>query len=187
MFFALTQNMIIEMGSNQFQARLEDYNLTLEIIEGPSLGYSIEIPNHKKVTIGRKQTNLLNFPEDQHLSNVHAAITPNGDKFYVEDMGTTNGTWRRLSYEGEVSLLFEIADKTVFKIGSSQTYVCTIKTTFVSQRTHPNACIICYDNDKDCVYMPCKHNAACIRCSKNLKECPICRFKIDDFVRIYKN
>jgi hypothetical protein len=74
--------------------------LTLEIIEGPSLGYSIEISNHKKVTIGRKQTNLLNFPEDQHLSNVHAAITPIGEKFFVEDMGTTNGTWRRLSYEG---------------------------------------------------------------------------------------
>ena len=33
--------MIIEMGSNQFQARLEDEVLTLEIIEGPSLGYSI--------------------------------------------------------------------------------------------------------------------------------------------------
>jgi pSer/pThr/pTyr-binding forkhead associated (FHA) protein len=42
----------------------------------------------------------LNFPEDQHLSNVHATITPSGDKFYIEDMGTTNGTWRRLSYEG---------------------------------------------------------------------------------------
>lgn len=50
-----------------------------------------------------------------------------------------------------------------------------------------NACVICCENDKDCVYMPCKHNAACIKCSKNLKECPICRLKIDDFIRIYKN
>ena len=102
-------------------------------------------------------------------------------------MGTTNGTWMRLSYESENSEPFEICDKTVFKIGSSQTYVCTIKTTYVSQKFKINSCVICCENDKDCVYMPCKHNAACIKCSKNLKECPICRLKIDDYIRIYKN
>jgi hypothetical protein len=54
--------MILEMGSNQFQAKIEDNSLTLEIIEGSSLGYSIDISNAKPVSIGRKQTNLLNFP-----------------------------------------------------------------------------------------------------------------------------
>lgn len=34
----------------------------------------IEIPKNNKVTIGRKQTNVLNFPDDQHLSNIHATI-----------------------------------------------------------------------------------------------------------------
>ena len=54
--------------------------------------------NHNKVTVGRKQSNLLNFPEDQHLSNVHATIIPIGDKYFIEDIGTTNGTWIRLSF-----------------------------------------------------------------------------------------
>jgi len=93
-------------------------------------------------------------------------------------MGTTNGTWERLSLETEPSELFEIRDKTVFKVGTNQTYICKIKMALVSSKIHPNACVICYDQDKDCVYMPCKHNAACIKCSKNLKECPICRVKI---------
>ena len=74
----------------------------------------------------------------------------------------------------------------MFKIGSNQTYVCKIKMSLVSQKLHHNACVICCEQEKDCVYMPCKHNTACIKCSKNLKECPICRTKIEDYVRIYK-
>ena len=89
--------------------------------------------------------------------------------------------------ETEPSELFQIMDKTVFKIGSNQTYTCKIKMALVSMKMHPNACVICCDQDKDCVYLPCRHNTACIKCSKNLKECPICRVKIEDFVRIYKS
>ncbi len=147
----------------------------------------IEILKNTKVTVGRKQTNALNFPDDQHLSNIHATIFSIDNKYYLEDMGTTNGSWQRLSCEGEVSQYHELTDKLVFKFGSNQTYTCKIKTALVSERTNPNACIICFENDKDCVYMPCKHNTACIRCSKNLRDCPICRNKIEDFVRIYKS
>lgn len=62
------------MGSNQFQAHFVEGILTLEIIEGPSQGNVIEILKNTKVTVGRKQTNALNFPDDQHLSNIHATI-----------------------------------------------------------------------------------------------------------------
>lgn len=55
------------------------------------------------------------------------------------------------------------------------------------QKYHPNACVICCENGKDCVFMPCKHNASCIKCSKNMKECPICRVKIEDYLRIYRS
>jgi pSer/pThr/pTyr-binding forkhead associated (FHA) protein len=89
--------MIIEMGSNQFQAHFLDGVLTLEIIEGPSQGSMIEIVKNSKVTVGRKQTNALNFPDDQHLSNVHSTIFSAEGKYFIEDMGTTNGSWQRLS------------------------------------------------------------------------------------------
>jgi pSer/pThr/pTyr-binding forkhead associated (FHA) protein len=59
----------------------------------------IEIPKNSKVTVGRKQTNILNFPDDQHLSNFHATIFVIDNKYYIEDMGTTNGSWQRLSGE----------------------------------------------------------------------------------------
>jgi pSer/pThr/pTyr-binding forkhead associated (FHA) protein len=98
--------MIIEMGSNQFQASFINANLTLTIIEGPAHDTIIEIPWQPKITIGRKPNNLLNFQDDQHLSNLHSTISYLENKFYIEDMGTTNGTWERLSVEGEHSELF---------------------------------------------------------------------------------
>jgi pSer/pThr/pTyr-binding forkhead associated (FHA) protein len=89
--------MILEMGSNQFLVTLISGNLTLNIIEGPAHDTIIEIPKQAKVTIGRKPNNLLNFPDDQHLSNLHSTISYDMGKYFVEDMGTTNGTWERLS------------------------------------------------------------------------------------------
>lgn len=85
------------MGSNQFQASLINNNLSLTIIEGPAHDTMIEIPKQTKVTIGRKPNNLLNFQDDQHLSNLHSTITYTEGRFFIEDMGTTNGTWERLS------------------------------------------------------------------------------------------
>ncbi len=136
--------MIIEMGSNQFQAHFMDGILTLEIIEGPSQGHMIEIPKNNKITVGRKQSNVLNFPDDQHLSNLHSTIFSIDNKYYLEDMGTTNGSWQRLSNEGEASQYYELTDKLVFKFGSNQTYTCKIKTALVSEKSNQNACIICF-------------------------------------------
>ena len=75
--------MIIEMGSNQFQATLINGNLTLTIIEGPAHDNIIEMPKQSKVTIGRKPNNLLNFSDDQHLSNLHSTIYYIDTKYYI--------------------------------------------------------------------------------------------------------
>ena len=86
--------MVIEMGSNQFQTSLTGGALTLTIIEGPAHSVIFEIPKQSKgITVGRKPNNLLSFPDDQHLSNLHSTISYIDGKYYIEDMGTTNGTW----------------------------------------------------------------------------------------------
>lgn len=70
------------MGSNQFLADLTNNTLSLHIIEGPALNALIEIPK-QKVTIGRKPNNILNFPDDQHLSNVHSTISYFEGKYFI--------------------------------------------------------------------------------------------------------
>lgn len=90
------------MGSNQFLIDLSNAkSLILKVIEGPNLGevYSVPIPKGKS-NIGRKTTNDFSFPEDQHLSNMHSTIFSIEGLWYIEDLGTTNGTWVRLSPEG---------------------------------------------------------------------------------------
>ena len=81
------------MGSNQFIADLSSVKtLMLKIIEGPNLNEVFSLPAAKgKVNVGRKATNEINFPEDQHLSNVHSTIFSIEGVWYVEDLGTTNG------------------------------------------------------------------------------------------------
>lgn len=97
-------------------------------------------------------------------------------------------TWLRLSEESTQSDRYLLRDKTVFKIGTTYTYTCTRNgSALVEEKSLQNSCVICYENDKDCVYVPCNHNAACIRCSKSLKECPICRKRIEDFLKIYRS
>ena len=46
-------------------------------------------------------------------------------------------------------------------------------------------CVICLENNKSYLFMPCKHVCCCENCSKNLKECPICRNKIESSFKIY--
>ena len=46
-------------------------------------------------------------------------------------------------------------------------------------------CVICLENDKSFLFMPCKHVCCCENCSKNLNQCPICRNKIESSFKIY--
>ncbi|CAK85925.1 unnamed protein product (macronuclear) [Paramecium tetraurelia] len=187
--------MVVELGSNQFEIQQVNVNganidVVMTIIEGPNTPekHVINLTPQKSVTtVGRKQTADLTFSEDHHLSNIHAKICLIDGRVYLEDMGSTNGSWLRLSREGQPSQLYPLQNQTVFKIGTTSTYLCKRTTQLVADRSHENSCIICIENDRDALYMPCKHNTACLKCSKNLKDCPICRTKIQDIIRIYKN
>lgn len=57
-----------------------------------------------------------------HMSNMHCKINLIGDKFFFEDCASTNGSWLRLSKEGEKSEYITLDSKTIFKIGNSAMY-----------------------------------------------------------------
>lgn len=147
-------------------------------------------------SIGRKTTNNLCFSDDLHMSNLHCKINFVGNKFYFEDMASTNGSWLRLSKENFPSQPYMLTNKMIFKIGNSAMYeVCypneetKEETTEVSMRGQGNyetTCSICLDAERDCLLMPCRHNVSCTRCIKSVKNCPVCRTPINDIIRIYK-
>ncbi|KRX02394.1 Sterile alpha motif/pointed domain [Pseudocohnilembus persalinus] len=194
----LKPGQLLEMGSNQFiveSAKAEGIKqgeLVLKVFEGTNLNkiYNLKFDKqNEKYGFGRKNNNEIPLPDDHHLSNQHCRFFMNGSLFYVEDLSSTNGTWLRISMEGEESELYPLQDKSVFKIGTTSTYQCKInKDAIVSEddKTLGDLCVICCENEKDALYMPCKHNTACVKCTKSLKVCPICRNQIEDFIKIYK-
>lgn len=150
-------------------------------------------------TIGRKKTCTLCFCDDMHMSIIHCKMVSVHDCFYIEDMSSTNGTWLRLSKEGEKSKQIMIKDNTTFKVGNTNIYnakrvpqdkalegkVDILNSKSMTERE--GNCFICYEKERDCLLMPCKHNISCIKCSQSFKTCPVCRHPIDDLVRIFKN
>lgn len=46
-------------------------------------------------------------------------------------------------------------------------------------------CNICFENEKNILFLPCKHLCSCIDCSKNLNRCPICNKKIKKKINFY--
>ena len=88
----LEEGMLLEMGSYTFLIEeIVGTRISLEVIEGPESPLRIEVEVEKKISIGRKSSNKISFPEDQHMSNIHACIFTIEDRLYLEDLGATNG------------------------------------------------------------------------------------------------
>ena len=205
----LKEEFIIEIGNYQFEVVTvyvhkadtrkeiqEKSFVEIVIYESPEeLDYSQIYKLKHNYTIGRKNTNNISFEDDLHMSNQHCKIFIENDRFYFEDLNSTNGSWLRLSKEGEESEAIVLADDQVFKIGNSCMYQTQIKGVMLQEnQTWKEAetsskvkCTICWENKRNCLVQPCHHNVCCIRCIKNIKTCPICRRPIQDFIKIYDN
>ena len=46
-------------------------------------------------------------------------------------------------------------------------------------------CLMCEENDANCLYLPCAHHRLCIQCSANITECPICLRQIHSKVKTF--
>ena len=98
----------------------------------------------------------------------------------------------RLSPQSIKSKPIELSDNSIFKIGAISTFKVKRSSSNYLESNNPknlefNSCAICYEADKDTVFLPCKHNVTCLKCSKNVKNCPICRVKIKETIKIYKS
>lgn len=47
-----------------------------------------------------------------------------------------------------------------------------------------NECVVCLDAKPNCTG-PCGHVAVCVECSADLETCPICRNKVDKWIRLF--
>lgn len=65
--------------------------LRLVVVDGPLLGTTIPLAS-SAILIGRSPSCTLVL-DDDYSSSRHARIFPQGDQWFVEDLGSTNGTF----------------------------------------------------------------------------------------------
>jgi hypothetical protein len=61
------------------------------VVDGPAKGRSVDL-GEAPITVGRGPDCTLPV-EDEYVSTRHARLVPRGGQWYVEDLGSTNGTY----------------------------------------------------------------------------------------------
>ncbi|MCA9797111.1 MAG: FHA domain-containing protein, partial [Candidatus Eremiobacteraeota bacterium] len=70
---------LIDAGGKVSRLVCEARELDVDLTAGP-------------ITIGREEGDVV-LEGDSAASRLHAQITPENEMFYIEDLGSTNGTW----------------------------------------------------------------------------------------------
>ncbi|PIY41169.1 MAG: hypothetical protein COZ06_27010, partial [Armatimonadetes bacterium CG_4_10_14_3_um_filter_66_18] len=66
--------------------------IRLEYLSGPEDGKIVGL-SKDSITVGRAQDNDLAFPADSALSRRHARVFRDGERLFVEDAGSSHGTF----------------------------------------------------------------------------------------------
>jgi hypothetical protein len=65
----------------------------MTVVSSPSLPDGRRLTFHEATTVGRGPGSGLRLDEDEYVSSRHALITPAETGVWVEDLGSTNGTF----------------------------------------------------------------------------------------------
>jgi pSer/pThr/pTyr-binding forkhead associated (FHA) protein len=93
------------------EAPLEESFLEFQFVQSPMdslMGKKVKVnfSVFPSVSVGRSPENVMQIP-DASVSRMHAKITLDGGSYYIEDVGSSNGTF---IYDG--SKFVEVKDKT---------------------------------------------------------------------------
>ncbi|HLR97543.1 MAG TPA: FHA domain-containing protein [Jiangellaceae bacterium] len=75
------------------------------IVDGPDMGVGVDLDGISQVLLGRGAECTIQL-SDEYVSTQHARLRLDGERWVVEDLGSTNGTYvgtNRLSQPAEVS------------------------------------------------------------------------------------
>lgn len=103
----------LELESEQAE---ELSNIKLELLSGPMDRLEFEIAKDM-VTIGREETNDIPLPLDGLVSRQHARISFENGEYWLEDLGSRNGTFIG---EKKVKEKVRLPLRTIFKVGESE-------------------------------------------------------------------
>ncbi|CAD8177074.1 unnamed protein product [Paramecium octaurelia] len=127
----LQEQFIIQMGSAQYRIERLDIqgmkcSVQMKIVEGNRLGFTFcfeLIKNQSSLIFGRNQQL---FAMDPNLSNIHAQFQFIDDGLVIEDQGSRNGTWLRLSVPQQVSEPIKLINGRRFRLAYEKVFECVV-------------------------------------------------------------
>ena len=88
------ETMMLRPDQAEGAARERPARARLVVVDSPALARGSDIPlDSVAVTIGRGGQNDVQLPADDFASARHARVEPRPDGLWVEDIGSTNGTF----------------------------------------------------------------------------------------------
>jgi hypothetical protein len=117
----------LEALRDLLERRMEFETMNLSLVRKqtrPSGFTSIYLePQKSPLTFGRLELNDWCFSKDKAMSRRHARITFHDNSFWIEDLSSTNGTWRideSLPSGREGIEIDKVRDKSVYQLGNTQ-------------------------------------------------------------------
>ena len=187
---------MFQMGLSEFRVvnlRYNPYGVPLVITivgyEGPARELEFFI-DRRGGKIGRDPENEVSVPDDSQLSARHGQIFFENGKFFIEDLESTNKTWKRISAEGESSDEVPVYVGDFIKIGSTVLQVMiadepVIDESEIEQGQDSADCKLCKEDEPNTMCYPCGH-LFCFNCLKKWNKCPTCKKVINDKVKVFK-
>ncbi|CAD8077757.1 unnamed protein product [Paramecium sonneborni] len=123
--------LILHMGSMQYKIEQmvcnnQQCDVVLRVVEGQQINQKFSfqlIKNQNCVKFGRQ---LDQFRMDTHLSGIHAQFSYTNDGLILEDMGSRNGVWVRLSEQSQQSERVKLTQDRQFRLGYEKIFLCNI-------------------------------------------------------------
>lgn len=128
--FQMFTGLMVKLGETEFQVLSQDLQGGIEpdqvvlFYEGPLAGHKVHIPA-SGITIGRRHNNNLVLVQDGTVSAHHAMIFCEEGEFFINDLGSCNGTCVRLSPERTESDWHPIIDGDILGAGCTKIR-CTV-------------------------------------------------------------
>ena len=137
-------------------------------------------------SIGRNSINSI-VQKSDFLSGTHVKFFIHNKQICIEDFGSTNGTWLRISRKGGPNIPYLLTSNTIFRIGECFSFITKFPLDFKNKCSSGFLCKICNKNECDIIIYPCRHTVICQNCYENygLRICPSCENKINSVDKIF--
>ncbi len=68
---------------------------------------------------------------------------------------------------------------------STSPAVSPVESTISNESERSSTCVVCMENLRNVVFLPCAHFALCDVCAANVEKCPSCRCEIDSRIQVF--